>query len=364
MTRRFSLAVATMALSACAPEAPPPGLVDALAPDAGAARVEVAKLRATDTAITVRLPGEIAGAKDALLASALGGLVETVRVDEGDVVRKGQPLVEIDEDLYAAQLDQAEAQLALAREELARTEKMGDLATGSELSGRKAQAAVAEAQARIARTQLDRATIRAPFDGTVGGIAVEQGEMAAPGAPVVRLVQLDPLVVSLSVSDRDVVALREGLDARVSTSASAGVRNGKVSSIAPVADLSTRSFMVEVEVANPDGGLLPGMIAQVEVEREVADGRIALPQDWVVTRLDGYGVFVVTDGVAHWRPVVLGDIVRATVLVEEGLAEGDVVVTVGHHDLVDGDKVIVAREGWCCEDGRAAFDAGTASAAN
>lgn len=348
--------------AACAGPTLSPELLDAALEVDRSTRIETAVLAPSTATIRVSLPGEVSGRHDALLASPLGGLVEDVRVDEGDAVRKGQVLVEVDEDVYAAQLAQAEAQLRLARDELARTEQLGDLATESELVGRRTQVEVAEAQVRIVRTQVDRATLRAPFDGVVGGVGVDPGEMAAPGAPVVRLVQLDPVKVSLSVSDRDVVALEEGLVARVTTQASSGVREGRIVAIAPVADLQTRSFLVEVEVPNPERTLLPGMIARVEVEREVAAGAIAVPQDWIVTRLDGYGAFVVADGKAVWRSVQLGEIVRGTVMVTAGLAAGDEVVVVGQHGLVDGDPVLVARKGTCCTDGRAVYDDGAAQA--
>ncbi len=362
MIRPLLVTLVLFGLAACGGAHPEAGLVDAATPDALAVRVEVAQLKSSRSEITVRLPGEVEGREDALLASALGGLVEAVRVEEGMQVKAGAALVEVDEDLYAAQVDQAEAQLAQAKDDLARTERMGDLATEAERMGRATQVRVAEAQARIARTQLARATVRAPFDGTVGSVGVDVGEMAAPGAPVVRLVALDPVVISLSVSDRDVIVLQPGLPARVSTAANTGIREGKVSKVSPIADLSTRSFMVEVEVPNPKHDLLPGMIAQVEIDRAMPDDALAIPQDWVVTRLDGYGVFVVVDGIARWRPVTLGAVVRSTVVVREGLAADDVLVTVGQHHLVDGDRVLVGRQGVCCEEGRAVYTDSTAAA--
>jgi RND family efflux transporter MFP subunit len=324
-------------------------------------RVETAVLEASSAKVTLDLPGEIAGSHDVVLASALGGLVERVEVAEGDRVQKGQTLAVIDREPRAAQVDQGAAQLKLAESELARLQQMGDLATASQLDGLTAQVEIAKAQLRLARNQLDRTVIRSPIDGVVASLDLDAGEVAAPGAPAIRVVQLDPVLVTLSVSDRDVVALERGLAARVTTPSAARQHDGLIKNIGAAADLSTRSFLVEVEVANPDGKLLPGMIAKVAVERTIGEGKVVLPQPWIVTRTEGYGVFVVEPGetaVARWRPVKLGQVAHDQVVVEEGVSAGDEVVMVGQHGLVDGDHVLVTRKGRCCTDGRAVYGEG------
>ena len=112
--------------------------------------------------------------------------------------------------------------------------------------------------------------------------------------------------------------------------------------------------MAEVTVPNPDRALLPGMIARVELSHSV-DEAIVIPQEWVVTRLDGYGVFVEEDGVARWRPVDLGTVIRHQVVVKQGLSPGDRIVISGHQNLLDGDLLSVSRSGECCTDGRVVF---------
>ncbi|MCB9680109.1 MAG: efflux RND transporter periplasmic adaptor subunit [Alphaproteobacteria bacterium] len=354
--------LAALALAGCQSGPTPEQLaqVAAMVPDVDATRVEVATVRPSTASLTLNLPGEIEGWNDSLLAAGNGGIVDEVRVSEGDDVAKGDVLVVIDGDLYRAQLAQAEAQLSQARADLDRAKALGEYAVDAEVSRLTTQVAVAETSVRMARIQVDRAVLRAPFAGTVGTIGVDVGEMAGMGSPAVRLVQLDPIKVTLSVSDRDVVALRTDMAARVSTHAVSGIRQGTISHISPVADLQTRSFVVEVRVPNPDHDLLPGMIAQVEVDRTVGQDAVVLPQDWIVTKLDGYGVFVAEDGVAHWREVTLGDVVRGQIVVTSGVSPGDRVVMVGQHDLVDGDPLIIARDGFCCEDGRAVYSTSTA----
>ncbi len=324
--------------------------------DATAARIEVVVLETADATLDLDLPGEVGGTHDAQLAAANGGFVESVLVDEGESVRKGQTLVRVDTEMYSAQLEQAEAQLEQAEADLERLEALGDLGTASQLQGASTQVRVASAQAKQARTRLSRASVRAPFAGVVAAVGVERGEVAAPGSPVARLVQLDPAIVTLSVSDRDVVSLEPGMEVRVTTSAQSSAYPGVIKHIAPAADMRTRAFPVEIAVPNPDGKLLPGMIARVTAQRALADNVMVVPQDWIVTRRELRGVFVVDDGHASWRDIELGEVIHDRVVVTAGLSPGDRVVITGHRELVDGDPLIVSRQGTCCAAGRPAWD--------
>ncbi len=360
MTARSSVFVATVAalfLTGCQQAGADGDGEQFVIPSPTATRVEVATVHEGSAMIEVMLPGEIEGSRDALLASALGGLVERVRVSDGDVVTRGQVLVQVDSEVYASQVDQAEAQLSLAESDLSRLQSLGDLATAQQIEQAETQVAVVRAQLRGARAQLTRAVIRAPFAGTIGEVGVELGEFAPMGQPIARVIQLDPVVVTLSVPDRDRVALEVGMSVAVTTSAASGMFPGTISHVSPAADLRTRSFPVEVEVANPDGRLLPGMIAQVTAARSIGDRAVIIPQDWIVTRLSGQGVFVEEEGSARWRPVVLGSVVRDQVVVVGGISPGDRVVMTGHRELAEGDTLLVVREGVCCEGGRPVWGA-------
>jgi len=318
-------------------------------------RVEVARVERTRSELVITLPGEITGSRDALLASPAGGYVEAVVRRQGAVVKKGQAIARINTSLMVAQQDQTEAQLTQAKAELGRVEAMGDLASAAELLAAETQVAVLDAGLRSARIQTARSVVTAPFAGVVSQLAVEEGEVAAPGAPVARLVALDPVHVTVSVSDRDVGALQVGMPAQISVDALGQPFTGELVRIDPAADPRTRTFMAEISVPNPDGALLPGMIAGALLSAEAATDAIVLPQDWLVTARSGVGVFVVEEGHAAWRPVETGAVVHDQIIVLGGIGEGDQVVMVGQRNLVDGDAVLVVREGVCCTDGRATF---------
>lgn len=327
---------------------------DAL-PEAPAARIEAATVQPSDAALVLQLPGEVAGGRDALLAAANGGYVEAVLVKKGDRVTAGQALVRVNARLARAQRDQAAAQAALAEAELARVEALGDMAAKAQLDALRTQVVIAKAQLDMAEVQAARAVVSAPFAGTVADLQAEVGEVVGPGSPIARLVQLDTVKVNISVSDRDVGNLTVGAPVTVSTDAAPAPLAGQISAINPAADLSTRSFLVEALVPNSEQRLLPGMIARVAAEGRAVTGQIVLPQDWLVTRRDGVGVFVVQDGVSRWRPVRTGPLIQDQVVITEGLTEGELVVMTGQRSLADGDAVLITRQGRCCTNGRPTF---------
>ena len=332
---------------------------DEASPDlesATARRVEVAVLNASDATVRLRLPGEVEGLRDAVLAAPAGGYIERVRVENGAEVRRGQVLVSVDAASHEARLAQARVELAAAERELGRARQLEDAIPAAQRDAADTRHAAAVAALRTASLTASRAVLRAPFAGQVADVDAEVGEVAAPGQALVRLVHLDRVKVTVSVPDRDVVSLRVGMKARVSVEAAAAAFEGEITHINPTADMSTRAFPVEIEVDNAERSLLPGMIATVEVQESVASGELLVPQDWIVTGIDELGVFLEEDGVARWRSVQLGRVVSNQVVLRDGLSEGDRVIVTGHRELVDGEAVLAVRTGRCCESGRVVFE--------
>lgn len=326
------------------------------ATDARATRVETAVLEKTSASFELSLPAEVRGSREALLGTPQGGYVEKVSVEVGDAVQEGQPLFSIDTEMYRARLAQVAAQKKAARRDLARAEKLGSVISVAELDGIRDRLTNAKTSYRIAQLELSRATVRAPSAGVIASVDIEEGEVASRGAPVAKLVRLDPIEVSMAVADRDVVSLSEGMTVDVYATAVPTPRKGKIARLNPAADEETRAFEVEIEVDNPDRALLPGMIARVSLSRDIAEERMLVPQGFLVTKREENGVFLVEDGIARWRPLALGPLVRDQVIVDEGLSVGDEIVTVGQRSLVDGDALIVTRKGRCCEEGRPVYD--------
>jgi len=320
-----------------------------------AVRVETAVLESTTATVDLVLSGEVEAFKDSELASATGGYVERVHKKKGEHIKAGESIAWIDRSVHAAAFEQAAAELERAEAELARAERAGSAMSRARREAAEFSARSARAAHKLAQIRRRSSLIVAPFDGTLANVDVTEGEVVSPGGRVARLIQTDPVLINVTASDRDVVSLTPDMPARISTPARSGDFEGKISSVSPAADLDTRSFEVEIEVPNPEGLLLPGMIASARVAVSLPEKSLTVPQYVLVTKRDGNGVFIVEGNVVRWRTVELGRVVRDQVVVRSGLAAEENIVVTGHRELADGDRIIVSREGRCCTDGRVVF---------
>ena len=318
------------------------------------ARVEVASVTRQTAKNRLTLTGEVRGSRDATLASANGGLVENVRVEAGQIVTAGTQLVTVDRSLTKARMTQVEARATQAKRETERLRKLGDGVSKAQLERAETELIIAEAAVAEAKAMFARSSIVAPFSGTVADVFLEVGEFAPPGTPIVHLIATDPVTVRVSVSDRNVVALREGLAVDVVAAARPNPFQGTLTQIRAAANPRTRAFFADITVDNPDGLLLPGMIATVTTTVEFGE-QVVLPQDWIVMRAQEQGVFVLNNEQAAWRDVELGQVLGNQVVVN-GLQPDDNVIFSGHRNLLDGDAVIVSRTAVCCDSGRPIFE--------
>jgi RND family efflux transporter MFP subunit len=330
-------------------------------PELTGTRVEVAIIQPSASGLTMRVPGEVEGIRDAQLAAPMGGYIEAVSVEEGQSVKKGAVLARVDSNTHATRLVRAQVEKRAAERELARAQSLGDTIPAAELDA--AQDRLSSAKAALGELQVAaaRSVLTAPFAGVVVQVNAEVGEVAGPGMPLFRLVQLQPVRVSIALSDRDMGLAEVGMPANVELAARSGVYEGKVVQLSQAANLKTRSFEALVEVDNEAGDLLPGMIAQVSLTAEgsgdakAKGGKLLISQDWLVTKPSGVGVFVAKEGIAVWQDVKLGTIMRRQVEVLSGLSAGDSLIIVGHRGLADADPILIHRTGKCCKNGRAVF---------
>jgi RND family efflux transporter MFP subunit len=209
----------------------------------------------------------------------------------------------------------------------------------------EAQVRRLEALSSQAATTRGNAIVRAPIAGIVGRRHLSQGDMAAPTMPVLTLVQMGDVELILDVPERELALISEGMAAELRVARFAERRfPGRVALISPTIDRQTRTARVKVEAPNPEGHLLPGMLARVEliVERR-ADVPVVPYSGLIIESNQGgevaYRAFVVDDGAARERRPSLGLIDGDQVEVLDGLKVGELLVTRGQHLLEEGTRV-------------------------
>ncbi len=329
----------------------------AAAPPSGAAptavQIAVAAVAAAPEFVTAT------GAVEPILQASPGtkimGRVDQVMAQMGDQVRKGQTLALLDDRDLQAGVGQAEAGLKMAEANLGNAEAMHrrmvmlhergsatdknleDAATGLHL----AEAGLDQARANLAAAQvmLGYAEIKSPLSGFVTAKRIEVGDMAAPGAPLFTVEDLSRAKIVAEVPEASVVGMKAGQPAKVRVDVLDADFDATVDRVVPAGDPMSRTFRVELLLANPQGRLKSGMFARVRFERGVRQALLA-PKTALVRRGELRGLFVVgADGAAQLRWVRLGRETDDQVEVISGLTAGERFIPAPPPGLADGAPV-------------------------
>ncbi len=301
-------------------------------------RVETLVLEPTSFTDVIEVTGTVEALDDAVLSSQTDGRVTMLR-DLGTRVSAGATVAEINADEARAAVEQAEAQYDLAQDRFERQEPLYRDSVISALEfeqvrseRNQARAALSQAQTRLTNAQVD-----APFAGTVEERFIEEGEQAAPGTRLARLVNTRRVKVTAGVPERYANDIQEGTPVQLDFRRyGAGVRTAAVTFAGSTIDPESRTFSIEVTVSNENGRLKPEMSTTLRVTRATLDSAIVLPRTAILRDESGPHVYVVdrTDStaVARNQEVTLGSETGARVVADSGLAAGDEVIVVGQNN--------------------------------
>jgi len=299
--------------------------------------------------------GTIESVQGVTLANEVAGKVEKIAFESGSMVAAGDVLVILDKASEEAQLRSAMAAAELANLNLSRTRELRktSVISQSELDTAESQQKNTAARVEELQWMLQKRTIKAPFSGRVGIRQIQEGQFLQAGAPIVSLQSLDPVYVNFSLPQQRLSDLSVGMKVQATTDALAGrVFEGRLTAIDAEVDPLTRNIRLQATMANQDGGLRPGMFAAVSAIAPVEKKHIVIPGTAVIFAAYGNSVFVVKeevdkDGKPHLvcdqKFVRLGSRKGDFVAVEEGLQEGEKVVSAGGFKLHKGASVVIAE---------------------
>jgi membrane fusion protein (multidrug efflux system) len=296
---------------------------------------------------TLPAVGTVQAVQGVTVSTDLPGIVEKITFESGQQVKKGDPLVKLDTKQEEAQLNSAQARLALAKSNLDRQQGLLQKRVSSQSDFDSAQAEYRQAEAAVAemKATIERKVIRAPFTGVLGIRQVNLGQYLQSGDAVVPLQSLDPIYVNFSLPQQKLKDLEVGRDVKVTAD---GLPNrsftGKISSVNAVIDEATRNVMAQATLENPGQLLRPGMFVTAEVLLPAKEKVISLPVTAINYAPYGDSVFVIEnmkdekDGHAYegvrQQIVTLGAQRGDQVSVVSGLKAGEEVVTTGGFKLM------------------------------
>jgi RND family efflux transporter MFP subunit len=295
--------------------------------------VEVEEAASREVREVRRITGDVRPWEVLPLSFKVGGRVESILVDEGDVVEEGQVVAELDARDYALVHELAKVQVEALRPHEKRAKDLAeqDALPQSEYDEIESKLEAALVQKSQARAQLSYARLRSPMGGVVIRRDVTVGDMVGPERPALIVADLFRVKVVLPVSQRDLHLFEVGMQVPMTAEGLESTYVGTVHQVGFAADPNTRTFPVTVEVANPDLELRAGMLLGARVEIEIHEG-IFLPLDAVSRDADRHPMVLVVEGDpprAEVRPVETGVVVGELVEIVEGLEGGERVVVRG-----------------------------------
>jgi membrane fusion protein, multidrug efflux system len=303
--------------------------------------VVAAPARMENLALAIEALGTANASESVDVTAKVSNIVTAIRFAEGQQVRRGEVLVELDGEQARADLAVANAALKESASQLQRSRELYATKVLSDQQIEQIEATYAANKARVAAAQsrLSDTVIRAPFNGRVGLRRVSVGSLVAPGAVITTLDDTSTIKLDFTVPERVVAAMQPGLTLEATSVAYPGKSfQGKVASVDSRVDPSTRSVIVRALVPNEQGLLKPGMFMNVRLARGAADV-LVVPEEALVPEQGDVFVYVVQDDRVAKRKVVPGPRTVGSVQVNDGLQAGELVVTEGTQKLRDGANV-------------------------
>lgn len=303
-----------------------------------------------DYALPVRVVGSVKAYETIDLSPNVTETVTELHFDDGDEVKKGQLLARLSDAEEEAFLASARATLAEEQREITRITSLvaEGAAAEARLAERQTLAVIAQQKILEAEAKLADRRIVAPFDGRLGLRRISVGALVSPGTVIATLDQIDVVKIDFSVPEKLLGSVSVGSEIMAHTETARDREfKGKIKHLDTRSDPVTRSVEARAEVPNPNGDLRPGMLALVELRLEPRNS-LSVPERALVPMGTKQHVFVVAGTaeapVARLVPIQIGRRIPGSVEVNEGLNEGDRIITDGLVGLQDGALIKLGGE--------------------
>ncbi len=334
--------------------------------------VEVSPVTRVGIQQRAALSGVLQAKENAAVMVPLTAVVDQVDVRLGQWVEKDQVLFVLDEDAISDQVEQAAAafnqaqaayqsnleQLQLAKTTAERMRRLFEAGAVSKAEVEQAELAASPENIAVlfsgfqqAKTVYDQAqsmmedlAVKAPISGEISYLAVAENGFVAPGQPAAMIVDASTMKVAVNLPSKLISLIRLDDEVELEIPATQETETGSIVAIGPSVDQQTFLYPVEIEMANPQGTMLPGMFAKVYLVTDEREDALAVPIEAVVESLGRKRVFVQVGDRAEERIVETGLDDGVYVEILSGLEEGENLIVVGQNFLVDGDRILVVEE--------------------
>jgi RND family efflux transporter MFP subunit len=296
----------------------------------------------------IEVRGAVQSRRNVLISSQISGSIERVHVREGQQVNKGQVLVELDADVIRNSITELKTSLELANAIYEKQAKLWEQKIGTEVQYLQAKNNKESLESRLATaySQLDQAIIRAPFSGNIDNVPAREGELAAPGVPLVRITSKQDMYINADVSERYIGKFSVGDKAEVYFPVLDKHMELEISAVSQVINPENRTFNVEITIPKTDLTLKPNQVAVLKLRDYYAKGAFAVPTKLIQVDTQGQYIYEVKkEGekqIARKLYVKTGATYDGSTEVVEGITGAETLVSEGFRDLSNNVEVAVA----------------------
>lgn len=298
----------------------------------GALPVEVVEIKPQRLENNLTVTGNIIPNESVDLRSEISGLVTKITFKEGEFVKKGTPLVYLNDDELTAQKDRLIYTKKLYEGQENRQKQLleREAISQEEYDIVLNQYNTNLADLNLIEAMLRQTVIRAPFDGVIGLRQISEGSVISPSDVIVTVVNIDPIKIDFSIPERYANIIQQGSRIAFTNAAVEGESEGEVYAIAPNIDAATRTLQLRAISPNSGRKFLPGMFVGIKVNLDVDENALMVPAQSLIPELDGYKVFVANaENVIEEVKVSIGIRTATDVQIVDGLKVGDRVLTTG-----------------------------------
>jgi len=308
--------------------------------------VDIAPVTVGSITESIQAVGTLQAIASITVRPEIAGVIRRIHFQDGQVVERAAPLVELDQEELQSQVTQAAAEEKMALVTYERLKRIADeqsaIVPAQQLDEARMAWHAAAANSRLYAARLKKTVIRAPFSGTMGLRRVSVGDYLQPGQDIVNLEDLRTVHVDFKVAEVWLSRLHVGQKLIVTTEAFPNTTfEGQVTAIDPRVDAVNRTVAVRAVIPNPAGTLRPGLFVTVRLTLGEDPRALLIPEEAGFLRQEKTMVFQVEGRTVRLKEVTFGARERGMVHVRTGLNEGDVVVRTGTHKLHDGDLVSI-----------------------
>jgi len=292
----------------------------------------------------VEVTGSVLSKKNVNISAEVSGRVQEIKALEGMRVAKGQVLAVIDAESVDNSIDELEKQLELANILFEKQQRLWNKEIGTEVQFLEAKNRKETLEKNLAslKTQKNKATIRAPFHGTIEEVTVRLGELVQPGMPIVNFVGESDLYIEGDISESFVGVLEKGDSVRVEFPSIGKEIDTKVTAVGAIINPDNRTFKVEVFLPNLQH-VKPNMVSILRIKDYENKKAITVPTNLIQRDNKGEYVFVVNDGKAVKRYITKGETYHRVSEIKEGLSGGETLVDKGFREVAEGSKVEIVE---------------------